>query len=148
MAEMKNYAITEFDNELVKKSILYIGNIGLKFEKAMDLCVDHINEVMDHNQDFTVNYAIIVARDLLRKYKNKPKTKDLIKKINVDLLNYITEAESKSSFLYILGEFCSDISNSTSLIESFVEGFTLETFVAVRLQILTATIKNYVNKPD
>jgi len=148
MAEMKNYAITEFDNDLVKKSIAYIGNIGLKFEKAVDLCVDHINEVMEHNQDFTVNYAIIVARDLLRKYKNKHKTKELIKKVNQNLLGYITEAESKSSFLYILGEFSAEISSSTSLIESFVENFTQETFVSVRLQILTATIKNYVNKPD
>jgi len=148
MAEMKNYAITEFDNELVKKSIQYIGCIGLKFEKSVDLCVEHINDVMEHNQDFTVNHAIIVARDILRKYKDKPKTRDLIPKINTDILGFITEAESKSAFLYILGEFCTKIDKSTQMIENFVEGFTQETFVSVRLQILTATIKNYVNKPD
>ncbi len=148
MNEMRNYAITEFDNELVKKSIYYIGNIGLKFDKAVDLSIDHINEVMEHNQDFTVNHAIIVARDLLRKYKDNKKSKKLIDKINSELLSYITEAESKAAFLYILGEFCHVIDSSTSILEGFIEEFTQESFVSVRLQILTATIKNFVNKSE
>lgn len=103
---------------------------------------------MEHNQDFTVNHAIIVARDILRKYKDRPKTKDILTKITPDLLNFITESESKAAFIYILGEFCDKIESSTSIIENLIEGFTLETFVNVRLQILTASIKNYVNKPE
>ena len=145
ISELKNYSVTEFDIDFVKKAIRYIGNIGFKFEKSVDSCVDAIKEILDHNQDFAVSEAIVIARDLMRKYKGK--TLDLLKKITSDLAREITEPEAKAALLYIIGEFCMNIPKSTELINPFIINFMDEAPV-VKLQILNAIIKNYVNKPD
>ncbi len=145
VGELKNYSVTEFDIDFVKKAIRYIGNIGFKFEKAVDICVDAIKEILDHNQDFAVCEAIIIARDLMRKYKGK--TLDLLKKITAELQRDITEPEAKAAFLYIVGEFCMNIPKSTEYISPYITNFADEPPV-VKLQILNAIIKNYVNKPD
>jgi hypothetical protein len=145
IGELKNYAITEFDIDFVKKAIRYIGNIGFKFDKSVDICVEAVKEILDHNQDFAVCEAIIIARDLMRKYKGK--TLDLLKKITGELSRDITEPEAKAAFLYIIGEFCNNIPKSTELITPYITNFADESPV-VKLQILNAIIKNYVNKPD
>lgn len=145
IGELKNYSITEFDIDFVKKAIRYIGNIGFKFDKSVDACVEAMREILDHNQDFAVNEAIIICRDLMRKYKGK--TLDLIKKITADGGKNISEPDAKAAFLYIVGEFCLNIPKSTELVSPFVESFCDEEPV-VKLQILNAVIKNYVNKPE
>lgn len=145
IGELKNYAITEFDIDFVKKAIRYIGNIGFKFDKSVDVCVEAVKEILDHNQDFAVCEAIIIARDLMRKYKGK--TLDLLKKITGELSRDISEPEAKAAFLYIVGEFCTNIPKSTDLISPYITNFSEEPPV-VKLQILNAIIKNYVNKPD
>jgi hypothetical protein len=81
----------------------------------------------------------------MRKYKGK--TLDLIKKITSDGGKNISEPEAKAAFLYIVGEFCLNIPKSTELVSPFVESFCEEEPV-VKLQILNAVIKNYVNKPE
>ena len=145
IGELKNYSVTEFDIDFVKKAIRYIGNIGYKFEKSADICVEALKEILDHNQDFAVNEAIIIARDLMRKYKGK--TLDLLKKITGELTREISEPEAKAALLYIIGEFCMHIPKSTEFITPYITNFGDEAPM-VKLQILNAIIKNYVNKPD
>ena len=149
MNEFKSYACLEFDNDLVHRAIKYLGIIGFRFENACNLCVDNLIKILDYNQDFTVNQAIIMIRDLMRKYK-VPKTKEFLNKINKDLIKLVTLPESKAALLYIIGENCSSISDSTEYISSFVENFGEfgEENEKVKLQILNAVIKNFVNKPD
>lgn len=146
LQEFKSYACLEFNMDLVNKAVKYLGNIAFKFEKACDLSVDYLNEVLEYNQDFTVNQGIIVVRDLMRKYKN-PKTKEFLSKINDNFIKLVTLPESKAALLYIIGDHCNDIKNSTDLISSFVENFGGEN-EKVKLQILNAAVKNFVNKPD
>mmetsp|Transcript_21766 Transcript_21766/g.22669 ORF Transcript_21766/g.22669 Transcript_21766/m.22669 type:complete len:1000 (+) Transcript_21766:12-3011(+) len=143
--ELKSYAQMEFDVELVKKAIKYMGYIAYKIEKSLDTCVECMKEILDHNQDFTISEGLIVSRDLMRKYKGK--SLELLKKITPDLVRMAMEPESKCAVLYIIGEFCFKISNSTTMIQSFVETFNEESD-SVKLQILNAVIKNFVNKPD
>ena len=81
----------------------------------------------------------------MRKYKGK--TLDLLKKITGDLAREISEPEAKAALLYIVGEFCMHIPKSTEFITPFITNFGDEAPM-VKLQILNAIIKNYVNKPD
>jgi len=146
LSELKSYALTEVDAELVKKSIRYMGFIGFKYEKAVDLCVESLKELLDNNQDSAVCEGIQVARDLMRKYKGR--SLELVKIIDADFIRSITEPDGKCAVLFILGEFCNYIKNSTELITPFVESFNEESSPAVKLQILNSIIKNYVNKPN
>jgi vesicle coat complex subunit len=146
LSELKSYALTEVDVELVKKSIKYMGYIGFKFEKAVELCVESLKELLDHHQESAICEGIQVARDLMRKYKGK--SLELVKKIDSDFIKSISEPEGKCAVLFIIGEFCNYMKNSTDLIAPFIEGFNEESSPAVKLQILNAIIKNYLNKPN
>ena len=145
--EFTSYSLTELNAELVHKSIRYIGYIGYKFEKSLDLCVDSLNKILDNNNEEAITEGLIVARDLMRKYKGR--ALELIKKINIDLINSITDPKAKSAAFFIVGEFCTRIPNSTEIISHFVDNFGNDDIVStIKLQILNAAVKNFVNKPE
>lgn len=143
--ELKSYAMMEIDSELVKKAIRYMGYITYKIEKSLDACVDCLKEILDHNIELTICECLIVARDLLRRYKGK--SLEILKKITPELAKNVAEPEAKCALLYIIGEFCYKIKDSTVMITPFIEFFNEEND-SVKLQILNAVIKNFVNKPD
>ena len=147
--EFTSYALTETNVELIRKSIKYIGYVGYKFESSYDLCIKSINKIIDNNNEDAVPECIIVARDLMRKYKST--ASDLIKKITLDLINSLNDLNAKSAALYIIGEFCEQIPESTEIITFFVNNFSnveMNLNSKVKLQILNACVKNFLTKPD
>ena len=125
--EFTSYALTETNSELIHKSVKYIGCVGYKFEKSLDICVESLSKIIENNNDEAISESIIVARDLMRKYKGR--ALELINKLSVELINSLSDQNAKSAALYILG---SNVEYSSK----------------VRLQILNAGVKNFVNKPD
>jgi len=81
----------------------------------------------------------------MRRYKGK--SLELLKYINSGLIDRINFPQAKSALVFIVGEFCQNIKNSTELLQEFIENFKEES-ADVKLQILTATIKNYLTKPE
>ena len=79
--ELKSYALTEYNVDIVEKAVKYLGNIGCKFEKSKDICNDSLKEILQFNQDFTVNQGVIVLLDFLRKYSDN-KSRELLKLID------------------------------------------------------------------
>ena len=145
--EFTSYALTETNSELIHKSVKYIGCVGYKFEKSLDICVESLGKIIDNNNDEAICESIIVARDLMRKYKGR--ALELINKLNVELINSLSDQNAKCAALYILGDFCTMIPKSTEMITYFVENFSnVEYSSKVKLQILNAGVKNFVNKPD
>ena len=145
--EFTSYALTETNSELIHKSVKYIGCVGYKFEKSLDICVESLGKIIDNNNDEAICESIIVSRDLMRKYKGR--ALELINKLNVELINSLSDQNAKCAALYILGDFCNMIPKSTEMITYFVENFSsVEYSSKVKLQILNAGVKNFVNKPD
>ena len=145
--EFTSYALTETNSELIHKSVKYIGCVGYKFEKSLDICVESLSKIIENNNDEAISESIIVSRDLMRKYKGR--ALELINKISVELINSLSDQNAKSAALYILGDFCTMIPKSTEMITYFVDNFSnVEYSSKVRLQILNAGVKNFVNKPD
>ena len=145
--EFSSYALTETNAELIHKSVKYIGSIGYKFEKSLDICVEALSKIFDNNNDDALSEGMIVARDLMRKYKGH--ALELINKLNLDLINSISDASAKAAAIYIIGEFCTMVPNSTEIINYFVENYSNTEFVSkIKLQILNSAVKNFVNKPD
>ena len=99
-----SYALTETNPELIQKSIRYIAHVGYKFVCSYDLCLNSISKIIDNNNEDAVPEYIIVSRDLMRKYKST--ALNLIKKINLDLINSLSDLNVKSAALYINGDFC------------------------------------------
>ena len=145
--EFTSYALTETNSELIHKSVKYIGCVGYKFEKSLDICVESLSKIIENNNDEAISESIIVARDLMRKYKGR--ALELINKLSIELINSLSDQNAKSAALYILGDFCTMIPKSTEMITYFVNNFSnVEYSSKVRLQILNAGVKNFVNKPD
>ena len=145
--EFTSYALTETNSELIHKSVKYIGCVGYKFEKSLDICVESLGKIIDNNNDEAISESIIVSRDLMRKYKGR--ALELINKLSVELINSLSDQNAKSAALYILGDFCTMIPKSTEMITYFVDNFSnVEYSSKVKLQILNAGVKNFVNKPD
>ena len=145
--EFTSYALTETNSELIHKSVKYIGCVGYKFEKSLDVCVESLSKIIENNNDEAISESIIVARDLMRKYKGR--ALELINKLSIDLINSLSDQNAKSAALYILGDFCTMIPKSTEMITYFVNNFSNGEYSSkVKLQILNAGVKNFVNKPD
>ena len=88
--------------------------------------------------------AVIVAKDILRKFPNKF---DSIIKDFCNKLQEFNEPESKSAIIWIIGEYAEKINEAEKLIDTFADTF-LEDPIKVRLSLLTATVKLYLKKPD
>ena len=145
--ELSSYSVLEYDMELVQKAIKYIGLIGYKFENSMNICVDNLQHIFQYNQDFTIDQGVIVMRDLLRKYENEEKPKQLLKIIDEKFIEKIRLPESKKAILYIIGEYCKKIKKSTEYITLFFNDFSTSNEI-VQAQILNAGIKNFLKKSN
>ena len=87
--------------------------------------------------------AIIVIRDIFRRYPNKYESIIGTLCQNLDTLD---EPEAKSAMIWIIGEYADRIDNSDELLESFLEGFDDEP-PNVQLSLLTATVKLFLQRP-
>ena len=145
--ELSSYSVLEYDMELVQKAIKYIGLIGYKFENSMNICVDNLQQIFQFNQDFTIDQGVIVMRDLLRKYEKSDKPKQLLKIINEKFIEKIRLPESKAAILYLIGEYCKKIKNSTNYIKIFFNDFSTLNEI-VQIQILNAGVKNFLIKSN
>jgi vesicle coat complex subunit len=98
--------------------------------------------------DFQVNYvvqeAIVVIKDIFRKYPNKYESIISTLCENLDTLD---EPEARASMIWIIGEYAERIDNADELLESFLEGFADENS-QVQLQLLTAIVKLFLKRPS
>lgn len=141
--ELKEYA-NDIEIELIRKSIRAIGSIILKVDKAAKRAVEVLQELVTIGQPIVLNEAVIVARDIFRKFPNKYES--LIKDLCAKLPEY-NEPDSKAAIVWIVGEYAEKINDSEKVIEGFIEGF-LEEPDKVKLQLLTATVKLFLKKPE
>lgn len=141
--ELKDYS-TEIDVEFVKKAIQAIGRCAIKLEKTVDKCVSALVELVKMKVDYAVQEIIIVMKDIFRRYPNRFEMviQDLFS--NVDNLD---NPESKSAFIWILGEYAEKIDDAEVQLRNQAENFKDEQ-LQVQLQILTAVVKLFLKKPE
>ena len=147
LGEFKSYSILEYDIELVKKAIKYIGSIGYRLKNSLDICISSLEEIFKFNQDFTLDQGVIVLRDLLRKYGINENFKKILKIFDEKFVEKVRLPESKAAVLYILGEFCGFVKKSSEMIGVFVGDFEREN-EEVQVQVLNAVIKNFLQKSE
>jgi vesicle coat complex subunit len=88
--------------------------------------------------------AIVVIKDIFRKYPNRYES--IIADLCENLEN-LDEPDAKASMVWIIGEYADRIDNAAELLEQFIENFGSEN-AQVQLQLLTATVKFFLKKPD
>lgn len=141
--ELKEYA-NDLEIELIRKSIRAIGSIILKVDKAAKRAVEILADIVGNSQPISLQEAVIVARDIFRKFPNKYES--LIKDLCTKIPEYY-EPDAKAAVIWIVGEYAEKINEAEKIIESFADTF-LEDPDKVKLQVLSAAVKLFLKKPE
>ena len=140
--EFKGYA-QEVDVEVIRKAVRSIGRLAIRLEKVSERCVKALLHLIQEKTNYVVQEAIIVIRDIFRRYPNKYESIIGTLCQNLDTLD---EPEAKSAMIWIIGEYADRIDNSDELLETFLDGFDDEPD-NVQLALLTATVKLFLQRP-
>lgn len=143
LLEFKEYA-TEVDVDFVRRSVRAIGRCAVKLERAAEKCINVLLELIQTKVNYIVQEAIIVIKDIFRKYPNQYESIIATLCENLDTLD---EPEAKASMIWIIGEYAERIDNADELLDSFIDAFDDET-AQVQLQLLTATVKLFLKRPN
>ena len=142
LSELKEYA-TEVDVDFVRKSVRAIGRCAIKVEQAAERCVSTLIDLIQTKVNYVVQEAIVVIKDIFRKYPNRYESIIATLCENLDSLD---EPEARASMIWIVGEYAERIDNADELLEGFLDGFKDENN-QVQLQLLTAIVKLFLKKP-
>ncbi|KAF7632781.1 AP complex subunit beta [Meloidogyne graminicola] len=143
LSELKEYA-AEVDVDFVRKAVRAIGRCAIKVEQSAERCVNTLLELIQTKVNYVVQEAVVVIKDIFRKYPNR--YEGIISTLceNLDTLD---EPEARASMIWIVGEYAERIDNADDLLESFVDGFHDEN-TQVQLQLLTAVVKLFLKRPN
>ncbi len=143
LLEFKDYA-SEVDVDFVRKSVLAIGRCAIKLPGAADKCIVILLQLIENKVNYVVQEAIIVIKDIFRKYPNKYES--IITKL-CDNLDTLDEPEAKSAMIWIVGEYGDRIDNAARLLSDWTDTFEDEN-QQVQLQLLTAVVKLFLKNPE
>ncbi|CAM9621377.1 unnamed protein product [Chrysoparadoxa australica] len=143
LLELKEYA-QEVDVEFVRKSVRAIGRCAIKLERAAERCINVLLELIETKVNYVLQEAVIVIKDIFRKYPNRYES---IIATLCDNLDTLDEPEAKASIVWIIGEYAERIDNADEQLDHFLESFEEES-AEVQLQLLTATVKLFLKQPD
>lgn len=142
LAELREYA-TEVDVDFVRKSVRSIGRLALKIDSFSDRCVSVLLSLISTKVNYVVQEAIVVIKDIFRKYPNRYEGVIATLCENLDSLD---EPEARAAMIWIIGQYADRIENSDELLEDFLFAF-LEEPADVQLALLTATVKLFLKRP-
>ncbi|KAJ2800080.1 hypothetical protein H4R21_003314 [Coemansia helicoidea] len=142
LAELTEYA-AEIDVDFVRKAVRSIGRIAIKIELAADRCVRALLDLIQTKVNYVVQEAIIVLRDIFRKYPNRYESTIGALCDNLDTLD---EPEARAAMIWIIGQYADRIDNSDRVLGRFLESF-LDDPAEVQLALLTAIVKLFIKRP-
>jgi len=141
LAELEEYA-SEVDIDFVRKAVRSIGRITIKVEPAADACIQSLLGLIETKVTYVVQEAIIVIKDIFRRYPGK--YEGIIPKLceNLDVLD---EPEAKASMIWIIGQFANRIDNADEIMDDLTYNF-LEEPTEVQFALVTASVKLFIYK--
>ncbi|KAH9854157.1 Adaptor protein complex beta subunit [Lenzites betulinus] len=142
LAELQEYA-SEVDVDFVRKAVRSIGRLAIKVQAAADACIQALLELIETKVTYVVQEAVIVIKDVFRRYPGK--YEGIIPTL-CEHLDQLDEPESKAAMIWIVGQFANRIDNADDLMEDLTYTF-LEDPTEVQLALLTAAVKLFIYKP-
>uniref|UniRef100_A0A8C8IU39 AP complex subunit beta n=1 Tax=Oncorhynchus tshawytscha TaxID=74940 RepID=A0A8C8IU39_ONCTS len=134
LAELKEYA-TEVDVDFVRKAVRAIGRCAIKVEQSAERCVSTLLDLIQTKVNYVVQEAIVVIRDIFRKYPNKYESIIATLCENLDSLD---EPDARAAMIWI-----GQVPRSAQTIHS-LGGVLFQ----VQLTLLTAIVKLFLKKPS
>ena len=111
------------DIDFVRKAVRSIGRLAIKVQEAADSCIQALLDLMDTKVSYVVQEAVIVIKDVFRRYPGK--YEGIIPKL-CEHLDQLDEPESKAAVIWIIGQFANRIDNADELMDDLTYQFLEE----------------------
>lgn len=118
-----NRYASEVDVDFVRKAVRSIGRIAIKIPSAADLCITGLLALVKTKVNYVVQEAIVVIKDIFRRYPNQYEGIIGILCENLDALD---TPDAKAAMIWILGQYADRIENSDELLDDFLFTFLEE----------------------
>ena len=143
LLEWREYA-SEVDVDFVRKAVRCIGRAAIALDGAAERCVGVLLELIRTKVSYVTQEAVVVIRDILRRYPGR--YEGIIAQLceNLDALD---EPEAKAAMVWIVGEYAERIDNAADLLALFADTFGDEA-PGVQLALLTAAVKLFLKRPE
>ncbi|KAH8106702.1 adaptin N terminal region-domain-containing protein [Cristinia sonorae] len=141
LAELQEYA-SEVDIDFVRKAVRSIGRLAIKVSPAADSCIQALLELIETKVTYVVQEAVIVIKDVFRRYPGR--YEGIIPNL-CEHLDLLDEPEAKAAMIWIIGQFADKIDSADELMEDLTFNFMDES-VEVQLALLTASVKLFIFK--
>lgn len=111
---------SEVDIDFVRKAVRSIGRLAIKVSTAADDCIKVLLELIENKVTYVVQEAVIVIKDVFRRYPGK--YEGIIPALceNLDALD---EPESKAAMIWIVGQYANRIDNADELMDDLTYTF-------------------------
>lgn len=120
---MSRYA-SEVDVEFVRKSVRTIGRLAIKIAASADVCISVLLQLVSTKISYVVQEAIVVIKDIFRRYPNQ--YEGIIGTL-CENLDALENPDAKAAMIWILGQYADRIENSEELLDDFLHTFLDET---------------------
>lgn len=142
LMEFREYA-AEVDIDFVRKAVRAIGRCAIALEAAAEQCMAVLIELVKGGVSHVVQEAVIVMKDVFRRYPDKYEGAIAVMCSSMSLLD---EAEAKASMVWVLGEYAHRIENAADLLEGLLDTFPEEP-AEVQMQLVSAAVKMFLKDP-
>ncbi|ODV86610.1 hypothetical protein CANARDRAFT_27037 [[Candida] arabinofermentans NRRL YB-2248] len=144
LAELREYSM-EIDLEVVRRSVNAIGQLAIKLSKISKKAIDVLYELFINRAEYVLDQLVIVLQNVLRKYPKEYLTTviTIISDLNFEDIN---DAESISSYVWIIGEYSREIPHLETKLTNLVKQFQ-EMDPLVQSTLLTTIVKINLTKP-
>lgn len=107
----------------MRKAVRSIGRLAIKIASAADLCITVLLALVKTKVNYVVQEAIVVIKDIFRRYPNQ--YEGIIGTLceNLDALD---TPDAKAAMIWILGQYADRIENSDELLDDFLFTFLEE----------------------
>ena len=130
------------DVDFVRKAVRSIGRLAIKVQQAADDCIKALLELIETKVTYVVQEAVIVIKDVFRRYPGRYEGIIPTLCANLDSLD---EPESKAAMIWIVGQFADRIENADELMDDLTYTF-LDEPTEVQLALLSAAVKLFIYK--
>ncbi len=141
--ELTEY-VTDVDSELSRRAIKALGELAIHVAPVSEEMTRLILSLMDVDNAYIKAQAAIVLKDIVRVHNQLA---ELMLPYVGKYLKRVEDATAKAGFLWMLGEFGHNVLEAPYILEQMVDNYEDESSVEVKLQLLTAAMKLFFQRP-
>lgn len=97
--------------------------MAIKVPAASDMCIQTLLQLLETKITYVVQEVVVVIRDIFRRYPNR--YENVIETL-CQSMDDLTEPESKSAIVWIIGHYADRIDNAVELLDDLSYNFLEE----------------------